>query len=234
MRTKPKRQAAKPSKRAVSKPVNTKPAKSQAAPTRESLLAEIAARLDAVDTAWMAQRAGKLPVDSTAWLGTELSRLIEQLDELRDWDGGDGRELIARQLGAKPGEIPSWARPGTFLLWLDYVPIRCIWGGFAFNASIVAANPDGLWVSPTGYRSFYEAIGDSAVDVRAYFRQTIERFTRDKKFKLVQLEKDAADECRRILQEPESAWLREALARGPVDRIPLPAHLQAVQQHLAL
>ncbi len=212
----------------------SKPAKSQAEPTRESLLAEIGARLDDVDAAWIAQRAGgKRPATSTVRLSSELGRLIDQLDFIVDEH--EARDLITRELGAKPGEIPSWARPGTFLLWLDYVPIRCVWGGFAISTHcIIAADPDGLWVTGSGYRSLYEEIGVGAVDVRAYFRQTIERMTRDKKFKLLRLEEHAAAQCREILQEPDKAWLREALARGPVDPIPLPAHLAAVQQHLAL
>lgn len=208
MKTKPK--ASKASRRPA------KPKAEPAAPaTRESLLAEISTLLDALDAAWSAMSNAKRPAHSSADLTRQLNAKVDALDTLLSDEGVDyeASELIARELGATPGEIPSMARAGRFLLWLDYVPICCIWGGVVVaDNHIWAAQADTLWLATSGYRSLYGAIGGNP-DVGEAFRRIIQQLTESKEFKLVPLDPDAQERCRALLQMPESAWLRAVQQR---------------------
>ena len=114
------------------------------------------------------------------------------------------------------------------------MPIRCVWGGFTVASHELRAATPGLWITSSGYRSLYGDADGNGGDVRHHFRHLIEKLAAEKDFKLVPLEPAAQDRCGEFLQQPENAWLREAIARGLVDPIRLPARLRAVQQDLVM
>lgn len=228
--------------------------------TQEDLLAQIGKLLDQVD-AKMANRElvrehfvsfsrwSRGLLDAEAEQGYKLAQRLDKLinpKELRDLPCA--ADLIQQTFQATPGTVPTWARPGTFLVWIDYVPCRCVWGGFIDpSAEVVAADPNGLWLSPAGsiaatpqifkrlntpldlFRESLKATTESVKNVgrgRAYNSKTEPAFNL---FPLGELAKAAAEG---VLALPENAWLVAALKRGPVNPIPLPPHLQAVQTSL--
>src|SRR5262245_7036266 len=67
-------------------------------------------------------------------------------------DAPGAAKAVAEAFSATHGTVPNWVRPGEFLLWLGYIPMPCIWGGYAKpNAMLMPADPDGLWVSDQAY-----------------------------------------------------------------------------------
>jgi hypothetical protein len=222
--------------------------------TKEGLLAEIGALLDKVD----ATMAG--PRKNIVWFGRysgtrteldgvyELSRRLEKLlNPERDPALPGAPEAIRAAFGAEPGTVPSWSRPGTFLVWIDYIPCRCVWGGFADPAvDVVAADPKALWMMPAGAMSLtaYPAIEPQHRSVVDLFADKLRERTNSTQtsgrrggkpepaFNLFSLNEHGREAAEQELAKPENAWLVQALKRGPVRPIPLPPHLQSVQLSL--
>jgi hypothetical protein len=228
--------------------------------TKEDLLREIGAVLDRVDAIMAQPRKTNIYFGRWSASGLEgenqrASQLAIRLDKLLNPTGDSelpgAKEAIIEAFGAEPGTVPPWSRPGSFLLWIDYVPCRCRWGGFVeAEAVVLAADPNSRWPSPAGTISLNApAIAPSHRTVEDLFRQTLqastlatERPTRGSyasrvknehpAFKLLPLSRDGRATAEQDLARPENAWLVQALKRGRINPIPLPRHLQAVQTTL--
>jgi hypothetical protein len=222
--------------------------------TKPELLEKIGLVLDAVDQKMVGRRS-EIRFDHFGdfrKLGIEMETYVEALGDLLEPNTGrySNRPLVSEAIqeafGAAPGTVPSWARPGAFLLWIDYVPCLCVWGGFADpEGHIQAIDPKSLWMSPAGsLRGIEHPWVPSACETpgdlfRTYLRTstTATAFTNGRKpggpaFNLHTLNSEVKVELRAYLAKPENAWAVAALRRGPVNPIPLPAHLQTVQMPL--
>jgi hypothetical protein len=225
----------------------TKPANVAAEPTREDLLAAIGGELDAVDAA-LAKRKASTRIN-LAWQSgnaalekarVQISKLHDYLELIEnpegEYDHPGADEAIQATFADAPGSIPRWSRAGTFLLWMDYVPLRCEWGGFATqSACVFAADPEAMWFSSRGATHLeLRYIEPECVTVADSFRLLLRKHVdlAASKLRMVKLDDEAAEATRKTLELPESEWLRDALKAGPVDPLPLPRHLQAVQQRL--
>jgi hypothetical protein len=220
--------------------------------TQEDLLLQIGGVITDVNAA-MAVRTYDLYLNAhhSAFykLAPKMADLVKRLEKLLSPVlpspyGTDALHVIEETFGAQPGTVPSWAQPGTFLLWIGYVPCRCIWGGFASpTATVVAATTAEKWIVPSG------AI-DTAVKIllewktpadlfRAYlvglteardidFSKRGKPKDRGPKFNLHPLHELGVEAVTKTLED--HPWLVEELKRGkPADRIPLPPHLASVQ-----
>ncbi len=109
-------------------------------------------------------------------------------------------------------------------------PVLIEWGGFIHRgADALIVDPDSMFLPKTGYQSLY--VGDDLGNgVEAWARKGLTGMTHDKKFQLRSGSRHARGKATEQLLENE--WIRAALAAGPVDPIPLPRHLSAVQQSL--
>jgi hypothetical protein len=238
------------------------PKKPEAVPdvpdTQEDLLAQIGQLLDRVDIKMAGAR--EHAVSFSAWSSGLLrdeaelcQKLVKRLDKLINPQGlhdlPSSPEVIDAAFQTPPGTVPTWSRPGTFLMWIDYVPCRCVWGGFADpGMEVVAADPRALWLSPAGsvnahsqiyknYRTPADLFRDKLTEsTTAISYVNTRRRTYNSKgepaFNLHKLGDLARAAAEAYLAKPEATWLVAALKRGPVDPIPLPAHLQAVQTSL--
>ena len=131
--------------------------------------------------------------------------------------------------------MPSIGRPGRFVEWIGWVPVLCEWGGLISRSSMElrAIDPAQRWLTSSGYRSLYDAryvSGNSGV--RALFRHVLSNMATSKGFDLIELGEHAREAAANQLALPENEWLRQALKAGPVDPLPLPSRLWAVQTSL--
>lgn len=225
--------------------------------TRESLLQQLAVQFDKAEVA-MTRRQH----DVTLNWPREIPALVnvrKAIDELTDklegivnpdgdYDTPGADEAIVAHFHETPGQIPRWTRPGTFLLWLDYVPIRCVWSGFgSLTAAMFAVDPALNWLKSDGGVALMDRVyvAKDAKTIAEFFRHSLAQWglQRERDYstggrkvgsraKLVALDDEARDAARATLELPENEWLREGLRRGPVDPVALPLHLQAVQQRL--
>jgi hypothetical protein len=240
------------------KPARKAPARKKAPAipdTKDDLLEKIGMVLGEVDT-FMAQRTARNDhIQFQRWdvslreQKRTMEDLIARLDKILGDDDPTAQDIIAEKFGAEPGTVPSWARPGTFLLWIGYIPCRCIWGGFADPvADIVAADPNERWFAPSGAVNMGISIRASWQTVDAMFREFLTEKVAEREYKqprsraynavkkdlgpkfnlhrLGELGKQAAE---KELAKPSNAWIAPALKRGPVNPISLPSHLAFVQ-----
>jgi hypothetical protein len=229
----------------MARTTKTKP-KEKPFPQREDILAALGKAFDTVDAA-IAKRRISTRVNLSSWSNmpaldnarTAIGGLCEDLELIENPEGEEehpgAHRAIVMAFADPPGDVPRWSRPGTFLVWLDYVPIRCVWGGFADqSAMLFAADPDVPWVSGDGWWSLhFHGIEPGCRSVADTFRREIANLGGPRaRLELKRLDDEAIEAARKTLALPESEWLREALKRGPVDPVPLPQHLQAVQQRL--
>lgn len=255
-----KRAAVKPwaSKKPSAKPTSRKPAAKRAPPTppdtEDDLMSQIGRVLADVN-AYMPDRkyngARFNRYDSEFGpLSKTIENLVERLDKLLSPTGQIAVDLIRTRFGAPPGAVPNWAQPGSFLMWIAYIPCCCIWSGFAEggSADIVAVDPDEPWFVPSGSISapvpLYPSYKSPADLFRAYLTDlTIRRELKQPKsraynaepkdlgpaFSLYPLTDSAKEACIATLAAPGNEWIRAGLKRGPVSPIPMPDHLRAVQ-----
>ena len=224
--------------------------------TQEDLLQKIGGVIREVD-AFMAQRDGGYNhVQFNRWDTSlreqkrTIESLIDRLDKILGQDEPAAIEIINKMFATTPGTVPSWARPGTFLLWIGYIPCRCIWGGFADpTADIVAADPTEKWFAPSGAVNMNVSIRGSCQTVDALFRAYLTAKAEERLFKqprsraynapppkdigpafnLHRLSDLGREATEKELAKPENAWIAPALKRGPVNPISLPPHLAFVQ-----
>ena len=208
--------------------------KAKAAPpadTREGLIAEMATILDAVDQAlptmthieWASAYYGTLAKHKEAVnaLFTRMHKLLgEDAEESAD-------DVFKAALSAPPGEVPTPARPGRFVAWLGYVPVLLEWGGFITrDAELYAVDPKELWLTDTGRLTVGAYIQRGELDLRKWFEQRLQATAANPKFRLHTLKTGQTAALERLAT---NTWLREVIAKGPVDPVPLPKHLAAIQ-----
>jgi hypothetical protein len=239
--------------------VVAKPEKAPEVPdTKEDLLRQIGEIIEKVDARMAARREHSISFSGRSWASDYMRaeseaawKLSQRLNKVINPTGDQtlpgSPEAIMAAFGSAPGTVPSWARPGTFLLWIDYMPCRCIWGGFFDPCSdVVAADPKATWMSPAGSVSVArEIMGDDRTPADLFRHGLIRKTTEitwanrrgrrnytdqgEPAFQLHALGELAKEAAEKTLALPENAWLVEALKRGPVAPIPLPPHLQVVQ-----
>lgn len=172
------------------------------------------------------------PTQAARYKVRELVQEFLNLVDPQDYQAGT--EALMEALMEAPGQVPSWTRPGTFLLWIGYVPVRCVWGGFAMPMTdLVAADPGEMWIDPSGSSHIATPGSVNPTETPAdYFRRTLRNRSERGNLDLFPLTPWAKNATRQELERPCNAWLAPAIARGPVDPIPLPRKLAAVQQSL--
>jgi hypothetical protein len=229
----------------VARTTKTKP---KPTPQRDDILAAIGKAFDAVDAA-IAKRKITTRVQLSNWANipaldnarTAIGGLCEDLEVMENPEGEEehpgAQVAIFKAFAEAPGIVPRWSRPGTFLVWWDYVPIRCAWSGFSDqSAMLFAADPNAPWLSGDGWWSLhFHSIEPGCRTVADAFRRQIASLGGEgsrHRLNLTRLDDEAKEATRKSLALPENEWLREALKRGPVDPLPLPHHLQAVQQKM--
>lgn len=215
--------------------------------SKEQLLDQIAQAVVEFDTFMRDNRPKREPVmlqyayrGAMHELREKVDGLKRQLEGLLNPEGVYDNELAEQAIDAvlatPGGEVPSWGRPGEFLLWLGYIPLRCVWGGFVDPAAMVyAADPCGLFVNQSGCMSasyLTRQINPEWPDVPAAFRAAVTQLSTGKDLKLQRLLPDAEKEVRDWLMSEAGAWAVEAIRRGPVNEVALPAKFAAVQQRM--
>ena len=141
------------------------------------------------------------------------------------------------------GQVPSFARPGFFVIWVDFIPIGCAWEGFiAPRAQAWALDPNKPWVNAEGQKWINENIGNRDLDVAMMFRNEIEEWT--KAISYTGKKRERTFHFQPVALTPEAKkvvgalregmpWLTPILQRGPVNPIPMPSHIKSVQMALA-
>lgn len=249
---KPKTTRAKPAPKVKPAPKAKKPET-----TVEDLLGRIGPALDAIDT-FMADRpvVPKWDQRQLMWSphhahGTVLHKLFtpvvalgQQLDELSrgrlgNADKPSAEELIRERFATKPGEPLSWSRPGSFLCWIDDIPVRAEWGGFVcrMDHGLYALDARRLFVDAWGHRSVQ--VHSVPFDMRTpeqLMRQhlasevKVDRYS--KSSPLVVLSARGREAVREFLADPVNAYWVEAVQQPPVEPVSLPVNLPAVQTSL--
>jgi hypothetical protein len=216
--------------------------------TKPELLEQVRLVLDGVDQQ-MEERSWSIQFSHYGEFrdpGRRIEDLNEALHAVLTAEGGDPDQDLAgnairETFGAEPGTVPSWARPGRFLVWVGYVPFLCAWNGFAVpEAEITAVDPTQLWVTPGGTINATRSVPANCRTPDEMFRDFLRTSTIAKEFSngrkpgkplfnLHRLEGFVKEGLQAALEKPENAWIVAALKRGPVNPVPLPEHLQAVQ-----
>lgn len=204
--------------------------------TREGLVAEMMTVIEhaeeilpTVKDLYWAYPRGKLEK-----LREEVSKLSTRMWTLVRDDKPEvtASSVFMSALMTTPGTAPTLARPGMWLEWIDYVPVLVFWGGFIAPTSVSyrMADPAEKWITSTGFQSI-QVHPDSGTDApRDLIRDHLRTLTGAKDFTLHDVDPASRDRVTEQLMQHE--WIRNALDAGPVDPIPLPPKLQAVQQML--
>jgi hypothetical protein len=153
----------------------------------------------------------------------------------------DAQDIVLKAISIEPGIVPTWSRAGTFLIWMGKTPFRCEWGGFPYPyASFAAADPRMPFPSSDGVMrctTVIERMQRTPADVcRSDLLVSSQRISwrRNKKeptFSFVPL--DPATRADVTSYRDSNEWLRKAIAKGPVEPIPMPDHLHAIPLALA-
>lgn len=195
--------------------------------TEASLIAAMRELLEEVDRG--------LKAGNEVWRAPDLIRkrgdLFERMDRLFP-DGADvpAQHMFANALAVK-AETNGLTWPSRFVEWVGYVPVLVDWLGWLGEAALCAADPNEMWLNSTGYvwlPYYIKEAGSSAP--RTWVKHVLRDRLKDPKFRLLALDNDARENAAERLAANE--WLHLALKIGPVDPLPLPKRLQAVQQPL--
>ena len=224
-----------PTKTAGKKTPAPRAKKTITADTRESLIASMGTLLDEVDAVlptlttmnWQYGMSGPL-----AKLRETMGQLSQRMWKVLEDTDDSAPDVFFRSLMTTPGTVPTVAQPGLFVEWIGYVPILIQWGGFlqAGTSDLRMIDPAEKWINSTGYQSVRPLVTVGVRDVRALLRAELVKLTLVKDFTLHDVSAQNRDSVIETLAVHE--WLRTAIERGPVDPIPLPAKLRAVQQTL--
>jgi hypothetical protein len=164
----------------------------------------------------------------------------ENPDEERDFD-----EFLWDELVGTSGIAPSFARPGCWLEWVDFIPILCVWHGFIQPDARFEACSFGSFPVGGGARNLHrQRIEQDDVTVRQMFRRALVAWTDEVSFDNTKKRKSIpvfrpqplTADGRLIVEENirrYGEWLRPALKRGAADPIPMPKHVRAIQMALA-
>jgi hypothetical protein len=240
-----------------------KPAPQPEPETKDDVLAAMGKLCDEVDAALASADGKRKGLDFHQWqsnepwrafaarrqtLSEKLRALLWQagMDEDEDNEEDDQQEdrpepsvIIRTALMKKPGDVPSFARPGEFMLWIEFIPIVVNWGGWMAQSQLVAVAPQKPWINQDGTlfmrsaldqeQTVYQVVHDGLRRLTTAVR-TDHRNRREFQFKPCSLDREARAEAATRQEVP---WVRAALQLGPVDAIPLPAHVKSIQMALA-
>ena len=211
--------------------------------SREELLEQIGVVLAEVDAA-MAKPRG-----SVGWAYTNdkpLGKHRKVIDDLarelnvvmnpdHDYDAPGAEEAIDAEFAAVPGKVPSWARPGRFVLWVGHVPVLCRWGGFAYPCSNIQPIDRGKpWFEKAAaYRHMttYQIPAKSQTP-EELFRLALSEWSMEASFKLFDLTENGQEAVDEAAEEAGREWLDDVLKAGPMNAIELPTRLTEIQQRL--
>jgi hypothetical protein len=149
----------------------------------------------------------------------------------------DPLDYLKVALHSERGKVPTWSRPGVFLIWFGPIPVRCTWfGAFSSECHLEAVNPRELWfeADATVFAGAVISPADQGVD--AVFKRFLRGWgdRRDKKgvplTKLRHLKADQAAVVSNFLNDHR--WLHEAMRMGPINPVPIPQHLLLAQPAL--
>jgi hypothetical protein len=158
----------------------------------------------------------------------------------------DFGDYVREHLGRPGGEVPSFARPGFFVVWIDFVPLGCCWEGFINPKAMVwAIDSNKPWINEAGQKWLNDTVGTQDASVEQLFRTEIagwttqidyarkgkQRDVRIPAFQLLNLTPPARKQAEKMLED--MPWLKPILERGPVNPIPMPSHIKSVQMALA-
>lgn len=216
---------------------NGRPKKgAKAADTREGLIAEMSGVLDDVDRIlatttgqfnWRHGQGGALFRQRNA-----VDQLYNRMWALIDRETDDRAEdIFSAGVMTPEGTLPSYARPGFFVEWIGYVPVLVCWAGFMMpGLELRMIDPGEKWITSSGYQSIMRFEVSRDVTLREMARQLLTEASAEKNFNLHGVSDTGRNGA--IAQLSASPWLQQILDIGPVDPIPLPQSLQAVQQSL--
>jgi hypothetical protein len=231
--------------------------------TKEEIIASMGELCDRVDALLAKERGstaaardiGHLWSASPEWrkLGERRTNLVNALrkllydeqDALRDQgeEAVDLDDYVRDKLTAKPGTVPSFARPGKFVIWIDWIPMCCEWDGFMVPwARFCAVAPSQPWMNADGERDLPSTtIHPQHATIEAMFRDYAIQLTvfvghdkgrRVPTFRIAQLSAEGREQAKTRANDWDW-WLGPILKRGPVNPIPMPNHIAAVQMSLA-
>ena len=211
------------------RPKRTK--KPKTADTHESLIAEMGELLDRVD-----ELLPTLKVLNWRWGNGPLAKEREEMDAIvrrmdvliEDEMNLEAVDLFFAGLARPGGTVPSLARPGSWVEWIGYVPVLVTWPGFLdLSGSLRMCDPAEQWINAQGFQSLYLHPSRGDVNLRQMIRDELETIARHKKFSLFHVFAEGKDDATKALAENE--WLRRIVEAGPVDPLPMPPKLRAVQ-----
>lgn len=231
----PRRNSSNPTP-ARAKPVKApREKKPKIADTQEGLILEMGKVLDEVDqllptlhenTYWSYPSEGKLG-KARERMDALTRRMVHLLPAN---EGYTADAIFSNALRTGPGVVPSGARPGYFMIWIDYIPVLCGWQGFLNRngADLRIVDPAERWITDSGYQSVQSVMPKYGVE--ALFREGLVRVVKSKGFDLYKVSESAREKAaERLAAYP---WLQAALDKGPVNPIPLPARFAMVQASL--
>ena len=252
----PNTKTKRPKAPAVKQPRAARPPKAPKAPTREELLAAIGKQLDLVEER-MREWVEK-PQLSVSWhsgyygrfgaINAEYLPLKDRLDELlrkqaKDDDGPGADEAIYEHFRTPPGEALRWSRPGSCLAWIGDIPVRMVWGGFALpTSSLVTALDPRKWFMRAegavelgiGNVNPDELTPEAVLRKRLKYMLTPQQhYGRGERTPVLRpMSREGIEKVTKFRADPASAWWVSAAAGVPVDALPMPDKLPAVQTSL--
>jgi hypothetical protein len=149
----------------------------------------------------------------------------------------DPLDYLKVALHGDRGKVPTWSRPGVFLVWFGPIPVRCTWfGAFDSDCHLEAVNPRELWFDEDATVVAGTVITPNDKSVDAVFKRHLKGWgdQRDKKgvpmMKLRHLKAEQAQVVNDFLSTHR--WLHEAMRMGPINPVPMPQHLLLAQPAL--
>lgn len=226
-----------------------------ALPTRDELLATIAAQLEEVEQVVAEYGDGNLQFHTHQTWGDNaqacrtVQRAIQQMDEVLNTTPDsdlDAKDVVWRHFATKLGEPTRITAPCELLLWFGNIPLRCRWGGFiSSDAMIYPLDPRALWISERSPPSFLHTgyLPGGCRTPEAWFRALLPSYVAPRivdnrkgakkiEHSLHQMNALARGDLIAWLQDPANGWWRRQVALGPVDPIPLPDGLAPTQVKL--
>jgi hypothetical protein len=234
------------------------------AKTVEQLQAEITALVDTAEQLMMKQPRQSfrlnnpydfVPLDNAK---REYSRLSWELERLMS-DGqqpsyGDGETSKADQwreatFTDPKGAVPRWSRRGSFILWMDYLPMLITWDGiFQPDMTATAVDPKQSFIrdpQTTGRPSEVErarALPSAGYLGLGCWQTITPKMNSVLDLVVSMIAEKSSNLMVRPMTEPAKQnvrdmlaaepWIAEALKRTPEHRLPMPRHLAAIQQTL--
>lgn len=177
-----------------------------------------------------------------AYLWNQLTKQWDDPDEVNAW--------IDQSLTDPMGAVPRWSRRGSFILWMDYLPMMVSWDGILQpDMTLTAVAPDLSFIrdpAATGRPSDVEKA--RALPSTGYLGLGCWQAVAPKWNSVVDLAisiivekhrnlvlRPLTPEAKRNVQDTliQQPWIRTVVAEVPRHRMPLPPHLRTIPQTLA-